>query len=115
MNASQASAPNGGESVTTYLEGQLVDDGVEFTLVELCRVSGASAEEVTLWVAEGAFEPRGAGPQEWRFSGAVLRRVRTAQHLAHDLQINPPGIALALDLLDEIATLRAQPRRPGRS
>jgi len=99
------------ESVTTYLEGQLVNEDVEFTLVELCRASGASEQEVTLWVAEGAFEPRGAGPQAWRFSGAALRRVRTAQHLAQDLEINPPGIALVLDLLDEIDALRANPRR----
>jgi chaperone modulatory protein CbpM len=99
------------ESVTTYLEGQIVNEEVEFTLVELCRVSGASAEAVSLWVAEGVFAPQGAGPHEWRFRGTELRRVRTAQHLAQDLEINPPGIALALELLDEIEALRANPRR----
>ncbi|WP_168788150.1 chaperone modulator CbpM [Paraburkholderia aromaticivorans] len=99
-------------STTTYLQGQIVDENVEFTLVELSRVSGASEEELTLWVSEGVFEPRGERPQEWRFSGAALRRVRTAQRLAHDFQINPPGIALALDLLDEIDALRARVKRP---
>lgn len=84
---------------------------MEFTLVELSRVSGASEEEITLWVAEGALEPKGAAPQEWRFSGASLRRVRTACRLTRDLQINAPGIALALDLLDEIEALR---KRAGR-
>ena len=102
------------ESETTGLAVQLVDECVELTLVELSRVSGASAEEITLWVAEGAFEPTGAAPPEWRFSGASLRRVRTACHLARDLQINPPGIALALDLLDEIEALKTRARRsPG--
>jgi len=101
------------ESTTTsYLQGQIVDDAVEFTLIELSRVSGASEEELTLWVSEGVFEPKGAGPQEWRFSGTSLRRVRTAQRLARDLQINPPGVALALDLLDEIDALRARVKRP---
>jgi chaperone modulatory protein CbpM len=95
------------ESVTTYLAAQIVEEDVEFTLVELCRASGASEEQLTMWVSEGAFEPQGAGPQEWRFSGAALRRVRTAQRLARDLEINAAGIALALDLLDEIAALRA--------
>jgi chaperone modulatory protein CbpM len=38
--------------------------------------------------------------------------VRTAQRLAHDFQINPPGVALALDLLDEIDALRARVKRP---
>jgi chaperone modulatory protein CbpM len=99
-------------STTTYLQGQIVDEKVEFTLVDLSRVSGASEEELTLWVAEGVFEPRGERPQEWRFSGAALRRARTAQRLAHDLQINPPGVALVLDLLDEIDALRSPVKRP---
>ncbi|MFX1699778.1 chaperone modulator CbpM [Paraburkholderia sp. A1RO-1] len=90
----------------TCLVGQIVDEDVEFTLVDMSRISGASEEEITLWVAEGAFEPKGAGPQEWRFSGASLGRVRTAFRLARDLQINAPGIALALDLLEEIETLK---------
>lgn len=97
---------------TNYLEGQIVDESVEFTLVELSRVSGASEQELTLWVSEGAFEPTGTQPQEWRFSGASLRRVRTAQRLAHDLQINPPGIALVLELLDRIEALRSPINRP---
>jgi chaperone modulatory protein CbpM len=98
-------------TTTTYLQGQIVDENVEFTLVELSRVSGASEEELTLWVAEGVFEPTGERPQEWRFSGAALRRVQTAQRLAHELQINPPGVALALDLLDEIDLLRSHVKR----
>ena len=99
-------------STTTSLQGQIVEDNIEFTLVELSRVSGASEEELTLWVSEGVFEPAGERPDEWRFSGVALRRVRTAQRLAHDLQINPPGVALALDLLDEIDALRARVKRP---
>lgn len=99
------------ESVRAFVEGQIVEEDVEFTLVELCRASGASEEQLTLWVAEGAVEPQGAAPQEWRFSGAALRRVRTARRLAQDLEINAPGIALTLDLLDEISVLRARARR----
>ncbi|WP_353557890.1 chaperone modulator CbpM [Paraburkholderia terrae] len=99
------------ESATMHLEGQLVNEDAEFTLVELCRVSGATEDQLTLWVSEGAFDPHGNGPQEWRFSGASLRRVCTAQRLARDLQINAPGIALVLDLLNEIDALRARPWR----
>jgi len=99
------------ESETTYLAGQIVDESVEFTLFELSRASGASEEEITLWVAEGVFEPKGTVPEEWRFSGASLRRVRAAFRLARDLQINPSGIALALDLLDEIEELKAHSKR----
>jgi chaperone modulatory protein CbpM len=95
------------KSMVTYLQAQIVDENVEFTLVDLSRISGVSEDELILWVSEGVFESKGNGPQEWRFSGASLRRVRSAQRLAQDLQINPPGVALALDLLDEIDALRA--------
>jgi len=98
-------------SVTTYFEGQIIEDNAELTLVELCRASGASEQQLTLWVYEGAFEPRGDEPREWRFSGAALRRAATAHRLAQDLEINPAGIALILDLLEELDSLRAQSAR----
>ena len=50
---------------------------------------------------------------EWRFEGPSLRRARLALALTRELEINPPGVALALDLLDEIAALRASLRRAG--
>jgi chaperone modulatory protein CbpM len=37
-----------------------------------------------------------------------LRRARKACRLAQDLEINAAGIALVLDLLDEIEALHAQ-------
>ena len=60
------------------------------------------------WVSEGVLSPTGSSPQDWRFSGESLRRAKTAAHLTHDLELNTPGVALALDLLDEIAQLRAR-------
>jgi chaperone modulatory protein CbpM len=95
-------------SITVYLQGEVVEDSIEFTLVELCRASGASVEQLSLWVEEGAFEPQGREPQEWRFSGASLRRAVTGQRLARDFGLNAPGVALALDLLEEIERLRTK-------
>jgi chaperone modulatory protein CbpM len=99
------------ETMSTFVEGKIVEEEVEFTFVELCRVSGASEEQLTTWISEGAFEPRGVRPEEWRFSGTALRRVRSAHRLARDFEINPSGIALVLDLLDEIDAMRAQLKR----
>jgi len=42
-----------------------------------------------------------------------LQRARTALRLTHDLELNAPGAALVLDLLDQIDTLRARLRRVG--
>jgi chaperone modulatory protein CbpM len=86
---------------------------VHLSLVELCRACRAPEEQIRVWVVEGVLEPIGSSPQEWRFTGPSLRRARLALTLARELEINPPGVALALDLLDEIAALRASQRRAG--
>jgi chaperone modulatory protein CbpM len=101
------------ESEPVYLQGDIVEEHVEFTLIELCRITGASEDQFALWVEEGAFEPRGARIEEWRFSGASLRRAITAQRLTSDLEVNAQGVALALDLLDQIDALRARLARYG--
>ena len=97
----------------TYMQGPVVEEEVRFTLVELCQACSAEQEHVLTWVFEGVLEPVGDSPQDWRFSGESLRRARLALRLSRDLEINPPGVALALDLLDEIAELRARLQRIG--
>jgi chaperone modulatory protein CbpM len=58
-------------------------------------------------VDEGILQPAGRNPEQWRFPGTSLQRARTAMRLQQDLKINLAGVALALDLLDEIESLRA--------
>ncbi len=91
----------------------IVEEDLHLSLDELCQVCRASEEQVRVWVVEGVLEPVGASPQEWRFGGASMRRARLALTLAQELEVNPPGVALALDLLDEIAALRGLQRRAG--
>lgn len=91
----------------------IVEEEIPLTLAELCQACLASEEYVIAWVFEGALEPVGETPQEWRFTGPALRRARLALSLARDLEVNAPGVALALDLLDEIAQLQARLQRLG--
>ena len=91
----------------------VVEEDVHLSLVELCRACRAPEEQVRVWVVEGVLAPLGNSPREWRFAGPSLRRARLALTLTQELEINPPGVALALDLLDEIAQLRAGLRRAG--
>jgi len=90
------------------LQGPVVEEEIHLTLVELCRVCRVPEAEVRSWVGEGVLEPTGRAPEEWRFAGASLRRTRLATRLVRDFELNPPGVALALDLLDEIDALRAR-------
>ncbi len=85
----------------------LPDDEIEFDVAMLARACRCDAELVVALVHEGVLGAAGSDPADWRFEGAVLRRARLAIRLARDLEVNPPGVALALDLLDEIAELRA--------
>ena len=103
------------ETITTYLQAQVVEEEIHLTLTELCQACGIAETHVTTWVVEGVLEPIGQQPQEWRFSGDSLRRARLALRLTRDLDINVASVALVMDLLDEIDRLKAQLRRNGRA
>ncbi len=96
------------------IHGVLVDEEVEFTLDELCRLCGAADNEQLLaLIQEGVLPTSGADPQAWRFGGSSLARARIAMRLVRDLDLNAAAAALVLDLLDEIEALKSQLRRLG--
>jgi chaperone modulatory protein CbpM len=78
------------------------------TLGQLCRACGTHAEWVISLVEEGIIEPDGREIRLWRFSDLSLVRVRSALRLQRDLGVNLAGIGLALDLMEQLETLRAQ-------
>lgn len=88
------------------LMGQVLDESLEFELEEFCRICHASEAFVVELVAEGVIEPRGEERGCWRFTGRSVRRTQVAIRLHQDLDVNLPGVALALDLLEEIERLR---------
>ena len=93
------------------VSGILLDEHLELSLNDLCRACSSSAEWVIELVEEGALEPIGQEQSGWRFTGNSLCRAQTAMRLQRDLGINLAGIALALDLLDEIEAMRTQLRQ----
>jgi len=92
----------------TLISGLLLDEDIELSLADLCQACSRHAEWVIELVEEGVLEPTGRTRSEWRFSGVSLQRAQAACRLQHDLGINLAGIALVLDLLDEIETLRSR-------
>lgn len=92
----------------TTLTAELIDEHVELSLTEVGRTCAASTEWIIELVNEGVLEPSGTEPAEWRFAGTCVRRVHMAMRLQRDLKINIAGVALALDLLDEIESLRSR-------
>jgi chaperone modulatory protein CbpM len=96
--------------VDVVISGMVLDETAMLSLNELCHASSLCAEDVIAMVDEGILEPWGSSPLEWRFPAENLRRLHIAQRLQRDLQVNLAGIALALDLLNELRALRERLR-----
>ena len=79
-----------------------------FSLEELsdaCKVETAWVVEL---VEHGVIEAYGATVSEWRFSSVSVVRLAKAKRFDRDLGLNPPGIAVVLELLGEIDRLKAR-------
>ena len=92
----------------TFLQCQVVEEEVQMSLAELCQACSAERELVLQLVEHGVIEPMGSAPQAWVFTGSSLQRTRVALRLLHDLELNLPGAALAVDLLEQIAQLQRE-------
>ena len=101
------------EKMLPQVVGIILDEQAPLTLAELTRACAVHAELIVELVEEGVLAPIGREPEQWRFTGAHLRRARVAAHLLRDLGVNLAGAALALQLLDEIEALRARLRAMG--
>lgn len=75
---------------------------------ELCHACHAMPEFVLELVQYGTLDPVGHSLETWRFDGRDIHVLRIAMHLHHDLELNHAGIALTVELMDEIAELREQ-------
>jgi len=100
-------------STTLITDVLIVEEQMDLTLDDLCRVCSTQVDQLTALVEEGVIAPEGETPAGWRFSGVQLRRVRVAVRLQRDLGVNTAGAALALQLMDEVDALRTQLHQRG--
>ena len=89
-----------------HVRALLLDESVELTLAEICSSFSVSEQLVIEIVAEGIVEPAGSDRSQWRFSGVAVTRIQRVIRLQREFEVNLPGAALALDLLEEIERLR---------
>lgn len=97
----------------TLMHAVIVEEEVQFTLIELGRACSADTQQLIALVDEGVLTPIGEAPPLWRFDGSSLRRARAALRLTRDLELTAAGAAMVLDLLDEIDALRSRLQRLG--
>lgn len=93
------------------LSGDILEEDVNMTLTELCGACHLTTEQVFELIEHGVIDPQGRQPAHWRFHGISIRRIRLAQRLERDLGVNMTGVALTLDLLEELEQLRQRLRR----
>jgi len=90
------------------VSGILLDEQVYYSLMEVCQVCGSQKEWVVELVEEGILQPTGEQRREWRFPGSSVHTAMKARRLQQDLGVNLSGVALVLELLEEIESLRAK-------
>lgn len=89
----------------------LFDEEITCGLHELCTLCRVRTTHVVELVEEGVLTPEGPGQDQWSFDHQAIKRTQTALRLQRDLEVNLPGVALVLDLLDEVRELRQQIKR----
>jgi chaperone modulatory protein CbpM len=87
---------------------QLKSEHACLSLHEMSRACEAQVEWIVELVAEGVLIPEGRQPEYWQFSEVRVRHAAITQHLQRDLGVNLAGVALALQLLEELAVLQKQ-------
>lgn len=80
----------------------------EISLTELVEISGISQNDLIVWMSYEIIRPASKRHNEYHFSLTELQRLKTALRLQRDLELNVSGIALVLDLLDQMQDLREQ-------
>ncbi len=88
----------------------LMEEITELTLSDLCRACEAQADIVVELVHEGVIEIdielQSLPCEDWRFTGLHLHRAKVAMRLHRDLGVNFAGVALALQLMDDLREAR---------
>ncbi len=93
-----------------FVSGEVMEDNQAISLAELCHCCCLPAEQVVSMINNGIVEPIESRItiSHWQFSGESVLRIQTAIRLKRDLGVNLAGVALALELLDEVKSLRQQ-------
>ena len=83
-----------------------LDTWVTCNLSELCLRNNLDSDFVVQCVEVGIADVEGTNPVEWVFTSSAAVRVQKAYRLQRDLEINLNGLAMVLDLLEDVATLQ---------
>jgi chaperone modulatory protein CbpM len=87
------------------ITGTIFDQSAILSIKDLSRMCQVDERHIVEFVEEGVLNVVEVS-SEWHFTGDALRRARLAVRLERDLELNLAGVALALDLIEELQRLR---------
>src|SRR5216683_2845707 len=90
------------------LTGAIFEESALLSVKDLSRLCAVEERHIVEFAQEGVLNVVEINAAEWHFPGAALRRARLALRLERDLEINLAGVALALELMDELEHLRRE-------
>jgi len=82
-----------------------------YSVYEVSEICDVSLERVASLVEYGVLHPEGSTLEEWRFPAHSIMQARRAHRLQRDLELDLAGLALALELLENIDDLRREVHR----
>jgi chaperone modulatory protein CbpM len=95
-------------SAQNALTGEIFEEYAVLSVDELSRLCAVERTYIVELVEEGVLQVAAVEADQWRFAGTALRRARMALRLQRDLEINLPGVALALELIEELDAMRRE-------
>ena len=84
----------------------IIDPSTRYSFNQFCELCRMEPEVVILLVEEGVIIAEGRQPATWTFSFQMVKRLKRAYRLQRDLELNISGVALSVELLEEIDQLR---------
>ncbi len=81
------------------------DKVIFLSIEEVTRSFDITQEFIIELIEEGVLSVPNTPAETWRFDEVALCRIRTVLRLERDLNINLPGAALAIELLEKINKL----------
>jgi chaperone modulatory protein CbpM len=90
------------------LNGTIFEEYAVLSVRDLSRMCAVDERHIMALVEEGVLDTVTVEAEEWRFNGKALRKARTALRLERDLELNLAGVALALELMEELEHLRRE-------
>jgi chaperone modulatory protein CbpM len=90
------------------LPGAIFEESTVLTVKDLSRLCAVDERHIVEFVEEGVLDVVEVDTTEWHFTGSALRRARLALRLERDLELNLAGVALVLELMEELQRLRRE-------